>query len=243
MTHLHEIPIQLQFYITSPYPCSYLPDLTARSQVATPAHLVDTVVYSELIRHGFRRSGFYTYRPQCGECKACVPVRVAVDDFVPNRTQRRVLKANAGMSVSIESPHYDDEHFALYQRYQAERHPGGGMDHDNREQYTHFLVASQVESYLLVFREDDKVRMVSLIDRVADGLSAVYTFFDPDLSRRSLGVYNVLWQIDLARQLGVPYLYLGYWVADSRKMAYKQQYQPLQGFIDADWRTYSSAQT
>ncbi|NOT17099.1 MAG: arginyltransferase [Sulfuriferula sp.] len=243
MTRLHEIPIQLQFYITSPYTCSYLPEQMARSQVATPAHLVDTAVYSELIRIGFRRSGLYTYRPQCGECQACVPVRVLVDEFSPNRTQRRALKMNAGMTVSIETPHFDDEHFALYQRYQAARHAGGGMDHDDREQYTHFLVAGLVTSYLLVFRDEGVVQMVSLIDHLADGLSAVYTFFNPDLPKRSLGVFNVLWQIHLARQFHLPYLYLGYWVADSRKMAYKQQYQPLQGFIDADWRTYTTAQT
>lgn len=241
MTRLHEIPIQLQFYITSPYACSYLPNQTARSQVATPAHLVNPAVYSELIRLGFRRSGLYTYRPNCEQCQACVPVRVVVNEFVPNRTQRRVLKANAGVTVSIQAPYFDAEHFALYQRYQAARHAGGGMDHDDKEQYTHFLVASQVDSYLLVFRERGKVQMVSLIDSVADGFSAVYTFFDPDLPKRSLGVFNVLWQIDLARQFRVPYLYLGYWIADSQKMAYKQQYQPLQGFIDADWRVYSTA--
>ncbi len=242
MTQLNDMPLaQLQFYLTQPYPCSYLPDRDARSQVTTPAHLVDTAAYSQLIRAGFRRSGLFTYRPQCASCQECVPVRVVVDEFEPNRTQRRVLKRNAALTVSVQQPHFDQAHFELYQRYQAARHSGGGMDHDNRDQYAHFLVASQVDTYLLTFREGDQIQMVSVVDRIADGFSSVYTFFNPELPARSLGVFNVLWQIDLARQFRLPYLYLGYWIADSRKMTYKQQYQPLQGLIDADWRTFTTA--
>lgn len=242
MTRLNDIPLaQLQFYLTSPYPCSYLPERIARSQVATPAHLVDTAAYGELIRAGFRRSGSFTYRPLCGDCNACVPVRVVTDEFIPNRTQRRAMKRNAMLSVSIRAPYFDSEHFDLYQRYQAARHAGGGMDRDDRDQYAHFLVASHVDTYLLVFREGDQLQMISIVDSVADGLSAVYTFFNPDLPARSFGVFNVLWQIDLARQLQLPYLYLGYWVDGSRKMVYKQQYKPLQGLIDGNWRTCSAA--
>lgn len=239
MTQLNDMPLaQLQFYLTQPYPCSYLPDHIARSQVATPAHLVDSTAYSELINAGFRRSGLFTYRPQCGNCHECIPVRVLVNEFKPNRTQRRVIKRNANLTVSVRKPHFDQAHFELYQRYQTVRHSGGGMDHDDRDQYTHFLVASQVDTYLLIFHEGTKVQMVSVVDRVADGFSSVYTFFNPDEPARSLGVFNVLWQIDLAQQFHLPYLYLGYWIADSRKMAYKQQYKPLQGLIDANWRTY-----
>lgn len=244
MTLLNDLPFaRLQFYLTSPYPCSYLTERTARSQVATPAHLVDGVAYGQLIRAGFRRSGQFTYRPQCGHCQACIPVRVAVDEFHPSRTQRRTGKRNAGLVAEPMRPHFDPAHFALYQRYQITRHAGGGMDHDDRDQYTHFLLQSNVDTYLMEFREAGELRMVSVIDQVEDGLSAVYTFFDPDLLQRSLGVYNVLWQIELARSLGLPYLYLGYWIEHSRKMAYKSQYQPLQGLIDADWRTFTASQT
>lgn len=238
MTRLNDLPwTQLQFYLTQPYACSYLADHIARSQVATPAHLVNAPAYSALIWAGFRRSGLFTYRPQCDGCNACVPVRVVVNEFMPNRTQRRVLKRNAALTVSIQQPYFDAEHFDLYQRYQAARHAGCGMDHDDRDQYTNFLVATQVDTYLLTFREGDELQMVSVVDQVADGFSSVYTFFNPALPARSLGVFNVLWQIDLARQFNLPYLYLGYWIAESRKMAYKQQYQPLEGLIDANWRT------
>jgi arginine-tRNA-protein transferase len=244
MTQLNDLPhARLQFYLTSPYPCSYLPEQTACSQVVTPAHLVDSLAYSDLIQAGFRRSGLFTYRPQCGQCQACTPVRVAVAGFYPNRTQRRTGTRNAGLVATPQIPHFNSAHFDLYRRYQSARHPGGGMDHDDREQYTHFLVQSNVDTYLVAFHEGDSLRMVSLIDQVADGLSAVYTFYDPDLPQRSLGVYNVLWQIELARSLGLPYVYLGYWIAGSRKMAYKSQYQPLQGLFDAHWRAFDPAQT
>lgn len=244
MTLLNDLPFaRLQFYLTSPYPCSYLTAQTARSQVVTPAHLVDGMAYSQLIQAGFRRSGLFTYRPQCGQCQACIPVRVAVNEFLPNRTQRRTGKRNADLLAAPQHPCFDAAHFDLYQRYQAARHAGGGMDHDDRDQYAHFLLQSNVETYLVEFRAAGELRMVSLIDRVEDGLSAVYTFFDPDLPQRSLGVYNILWQIELARSLGLAYLYLGYWIEDSRKMAYKRQYQPLQGLIDGHWQNLSAART
>ncbi len=233
--------VDLQFYLTTPHACSYLPGRMARSQVAAPAHQVNTAVYSALLQQGFRRSGAHTYRPHCDVCRACVPVRVPVDEFVPSRTQRRVGKRNSGLQVSLSAPHFDVEHFELYQRYQSARHAVGGMDHDDREQYMEFLVSSHVDTWLLVFRDQGVLRMVSLIDSVADGLSAVYTFFDPDLPTRSLGVYNVMWQIELARSLHLPYLYLGYWVEGSKKMAYKQQYQPLQRRVDGAWKLWETS--
>ncbi len=238
MTLLNDLPFaRLQFYLTSPYPCSYLAGKTARSQVVTPAHLVDGMAYSQLIQAGFRRSGLFTYRPQCGHCQACIPVRVVVNEFTPGRTQRRTGKRNAVLVAEPQRPRFDTAHFELYQRYQASRHAGGGMDHDDRDQYAHFLLQSNVDTYLVEFREAGVLRMVSVIDQVGDGLSAVYTFFDPDLPQRSFGVYNVLWQIELARSLGLPYVYLGYWIENSPKMAYKSQYQPLQGLTDGVWRT------
>jgi len=238
MSLLNDIPLSsIQLYLTAPYPCSYLEGLEARSQVATPAFLITPPIYSELVRHGFRRSGTFTYRPRCDTCHQCVSARVVVADFSPSRSQRRSWKQHHDLRIDILPLQDKPEYFELYQRYQKTRHAEGGMQDDGPEQYRNFLLQSHVDSLLVEFREEDTLRMVSIVDVLADGLSAVYTFYETDVPNASFGTFNVLWQIELCRKLGLPYLYLGYWIKDSQKMAYKAKFQPLQGLFDGLWQS------
>ncbi len=241
MTLPTDPPLQkLQFYATTPYACGYLPGKQAQSLIATPHHLIDSDVYSDLIQLGFRRSGKFVYRPHCGHCNACVPVRLPVEEFVPNRSQRRALKHHQALSATIVPLAFKQAHFELYAAYQIVRHEGT-RDGEIAEQYRSFLVQSNVESLMVEFRLDGVLKMVSVVDMVRDGISAVYTFYDASDESATYGTFNVLWLVEWCRSLSLPHLYLGYWIANSRKMAYKQNFKPQEGLVGGEWQIISNS--
>lgn len=227
---------RLQFYVTAPHACSYLPEREAVTLFADPSERLDNGLYSRLSLLGFRRSGAHLYRPHCATCRACVPVRIPVAEFTPDRAQRRAWARNRGVEVQEGPVRYEDEHFALYRRYIRSRHPGGGMDNDAPENYLSFISSPWSATRLYEFREEGRLLAVAVTDHLADGLSAVYTYFEPDEPRRSLGVFAVLWQVEHARRLGLAHVYLGYWIRETRKMAYKARFRPLEAFDGHRWR-------
>jgi arginine-tRNA-protein transferase len=230
-TFMTSIPLLL----TAPHPCSYLEGEQAQTAFVNPSFGIDTAIYSLLIAHGFRRSGDDVYRPQCEHCSQCVPVRLPVAQFKPNRRQKRCLQKNLQTTAVIKPAVFEQAHYDLYQRYQKQRHADGNMANTSPDEYIKFLGSSWCNTQFVEFYCADELAAVAIVDCLDNALSAVYTFFDPKFSDYSPGVYAVLWQIQYAQKLGLDWLYLGFWIADCQKMNYKTQYQPLQGFIDQQW--------
>ncbi len=229
----------IKLYATHEHPCSYLKDRAATTIFVDPALILNSHIYSELSDFGFRRSGKHIYRPNCRSCHACIPVRIPVEAFQPTRTQKRCLKRNADLTVTVRKTIKTDEHYSLYANYIQLRHADGDMYPPSREQYDDFLSAEWGVTRYLEFRSKDKLVGVAVSDQLDQGLSAIYTFFDPAESSRSLGVFAVLEQLKLAAQLGLPYVYLGYWIRECAKMRYKTQYRPLQMYINNHWLTFT----
>lgn len=230
------IPPDMAFYATPPHDCSYLPNRRAVTLFADPRTPITNRLYGALAPLGFRRSGEYVYRPRCPRCEACQPARIPAADFVPNRSQRRNWKRNRDLTVTIRPGEYNEEQYLLYRRYIHSRHKEGGMDVDSVEQYLAFLTSSWSDTDFVEFRKDDRLLAVAVVDRFSTGLSAVYTFFEPEAQQRGLGTYAVLWQMEEARRRQYEHVYLGYYIEQSPKMAYKKRYRPLEVFVDGQWQ-------
>lgn len=226
----------LGFYLTPEHECPYLPERVARTAFADPTAQPDLRVQTRLAESGFRRSGGILYRPRCPNCSACVPVRLAVADFRPNRTQRRVIRDNADLVAARVPLSPTPEQLDLFDRYQRSRHPEGAMFAENAEQYLTYFASGFSATQAHELRLGEQLVAVMVIDPLVDALSAVYTYFEPELEPRSLGTYAVLWQVREARRLGLTWLYLGYWIEETRKMAYKAAFQPQQRLISGAWR-------
>lgn len=226
---------KIPLLITTPHPCSYLDGRQAQSAFVAPSVDINTAVYSQLLAQGFRRSGDEVYRPHCAQCSQCVPVRLPVAQFKPNRRQKRCLQKNRHTAAIIKPAAFEQAHYELYLRYQYQRHAEGNMAHTRPDEYMNFLGSSWCHCQFVEFFIADELAAVAIVDQLDNALSAVYTFFEPKFSSYSPGVYAVLWQIQQAQQRGLEWLYLGFWIGDCDKMNYKTQYQPLQRLIERQW--------
>jgi arginyl-tRNA--protein-N-Asp/Glu arginylyltransferase len=225
----------IPLHIGYEHDCDYLPGNRATMAYVSPRVPLDKSVYTQLVANGFRRSGDLVYRPYCEGCSACLPVRIPAERFTPNRAQRRVLKMNADLRVVAKPGEFDEAHYQLYRRYLQSRHGDGSMASSSPAEYLQFLGSRWGEVGFYEFLDGDQLLAVAVIDHLEDGLSAVYTFYDPEAMHRGLGTYAVLWQIGEARRRGLPWVYLGFWISACRKMAYKGNFRPLQVLVGSRW--------
>jgi arginyl-tRNA--protein-N-Asp/Glu arginylyltransferase len=227
--------VKLNFFASTPEPCSYLDNRKSVSAFANPHMDMDMGTYNELIQHGFRRSGGYIYRPHCPQCKECISVRVPVKRHQYSRSEQRVIKRNADLKISVMPGRYRDEHFDLYRRYINSRHNDGSMANPSKSDYHRFLISDWADTLFFEFRLNRILMAVAVCDLTSSGLSAVYTFFDPDHEARSPGHFAILNQIHETQSRDLDYLYLGYWIRDCNKMSYKRRYKPLEAYLDDQW--------
>lgn len=217
------------------HPCPYLAGRKARLGWIDPRTPLSSTLYTALLQAGCRRSGEAVYRPFCPRCQDCIPVRIPVVDFSPDRSQRRAWRRNADLRVTWAEAELSDEHYDLYLRYQRVRHAGESMAAASREDVADFLTCSWMTSWFVELRRENRLVAVAVVDRAEDALSAVYTFYDPDDARTAPGIYTVLSLIHLARSFGLRWCYLGYWISDSRKMNYKDRFRPLEARLGEHW--------
>jgi arginine-tRNA-protein transferase len=227
--------ISIPLFLTEKHPCSYLDDEYAQPAFVHPVFEMTTPIYSELIQQGFRRSGDDVYSPHCPNCSACIPVRLRVADFTPNRSQKRCWQKNSNTQAVVKPAKFNQQHYDLYLRYQAVRHQDGAMQNSSTAEYIQFLGSAWCDTAFVEFTMDGKLAAIAVVDQLENALSAVYTFFDPKFASHSLGVFAVLWQIEWAKQQQKEFLYLGFWIKACKKMSYKSEYQPMQFLKDKQW--------
>ncbi len=225
----------LRFFLTPEHPCSYLHDRQAKTLFLDPRETITGKMYTRLTQIGFRRSGGHLYRPQCAGCTACIPTRLNVEAFEPNRSQRRTARSNADLRFEITTAAFSGAAFSLYERYIASRHDDGDMFPASEDQFRSFLLSPWASTYFLCGYLGTSLAAIGVFDRLDNGLSAVYTFYDPLLATRGLGTQMIIEEINLTRELNLPYLYLGYWIKDSEKMRYKTNFRPVQLLVNGQW--------
>ncbi len=230
---------RIHLYATPPQPCSYLKQEESTTLFVDPDAPKDMRLYERLSEHGFRRSGKHIYRPYCKNCHACISVRLPVSQFLPTRSQKRVIKRNRDIDVIKVAAEFNEEHFDLYNRYQQSRHKDGGMDKTSRTEYEEFLITDWCDTVFYEFRLQEQLVAVATADISASSFAAMYTFFDPEFKKRSLGSYAILWEIEETKRLGLNWLYLGYWIRECQKMNYKTNYQPLEYYQYGIWSPLS----
>ncbi len=226
----------IPLYLSAEAACSYLEGQTSRVIMPGDDFALDSDIYSHLINQGFRRSGNQVYKPYCQSCCACIPTRLPVQQFQANRQQKRCLQRNAATRTVIRPAVFDIRHFELYHRYLAARHQPDSPNESSPETFMAFFDSDWCDTWFVEFYIGGRLAAVAVVDALDQGLSAVYTFFDPEFADYSPGVYAVLWQIETARELQLDYVYLGFWIKECRKMSYKNQYQPLYGLIAENWQ-------
>jgi arginine-tRNA-protein transferase len=231
---------RLRLYRSGQHDCAYLDHRAARTLFVDPARPKGMSLYSALIDQGFRRSGEMIYRPDCDACQACQSIRLPVDQFKPRRGQRRIWqRLQSKIQVTEYPAQFQPQHYELFLRYLQQRHPDGEMADTSEQGYLQFIASPWSETRLFEFRLDQRLLAVAVTDLLSQGMSAVYTFFEPEQAKLSPGVFTLLWQIEACRARQLPWLYLGYWIADCRKMAYKTQYQPYERFVAGRWEPYT----
>tara|TARA_B100001250_G_C19778534_1_gene780759 strand:+ start:67 stop:792 length:726 start_codon:yes stop_codon:yes gene_type:complete len=231
---------EIQFYVTTKYSCGYIDGQDAQSIVATPYKRINSKNFNNLINKGFRRSGQYVYKPNCKNCNACIPIRLLAKNFIPSKSQKRVKKYLNKLTVKILPLTFDEEHYKLYIQYQNKRHRNNNEDEDDVADYNDFLIKSNVNSKIVEFRFNNELKIISIIDFVKDGISAVYTFYDCNNNKLSLGTVSIIWLLELCKKENLPFLYLGYWIYESQKMKYKTNFKPYELMIEGAWQEATS---